>query len=66
MAFILRVRVYHAWQNADADGSPLVKDGHEGNRAQGKVAAEKGDRLRHSYSPIGEVSLFTLASAVHI
>jgi hypothetical protein len=45
MAFSSRVRVYHAWQNADADGSPLVKHAHEGNRAQGKVAAEKGDRL---------------------
>jgi hypothetical protein len=48
------------------DGSPLVKHAHEGNRAQGQVAADPGDRLRHSYSLIGEVRLFTLASAVHI
>jgi hypothetical protein len=66
MAFSSRVRVYHAWQNADVvDASPLVKHAHEGNRAQGKVAADKGDRLRYSYSPIGEVRIFTLASAVH-
>jgi sorting nexin-1/2 len=65
MAFSSRVRVYHAWQNADADGSALVKHADEGNRAQGKVAAEKGDRLRQSYSPIGEVHLFPLASVVH-
>jgi hypothetical protein len=59
MAFSSRVRVYHAWQNADAD-LRRVKQAHERNRAQGKVAAEKGDRLRHSYSQIGEVRLFTL------
>ena len=59
MAFSSRVRVYHAWQNADAD-LRRVKQAHERNRAQGKVAAEKSDRLRHSYSQIGEVRLFTL------
>ena len=60
MAFSSRVRVYHAWQNADAD-LRRVKQAHERNRAQGKVVAEKGDRLRHSYSQIGEVRfLYTL------
>lgn len=53
MAFSSRVRVYHAWQNADAD-LRRVKQAHERNRSQGKVAAEKGDRLRHSYSQISE------------
>ncbi|KAF8498602.1 Vps5-domain-containing protein [Russula emetica] len=53
MTFSSPVRVYHAWQNADAD-LRRVKQAHERNRAQGKVAAEKGDRLRHSYSQIGE------------
>jgi hypothetical protein len=59
MAFSSRVRVYHAWQNADAD-LRRVKQVHERNRAQGKVTAEKGDRLRHSYSQIGEVRLYPL------
>ncbi|KAI0285806.1 Vps5 C terminal like-domain-containing protein [Russula aff. rugulosa BPL654] len=53
MAFSSRVRVYHAWQNADAD-LRRVKQAHERNRAQGKAAVEKGDRHRHSYSQIGE------------
>jgi sorting nexin-1/2 len=65
MAFSSRVRVYHAWPNANADEC-RVKHAREGNRAQGKVAAEKGDRLRHSYSQIGKVRLFMLSAAVHI
>ena len=45
--------------NADADLC-RVKQAHEGNRAQGTaVATEKGDRLGHSYSQIGEVRLCT-------
>jgi hypothetical protein len=59
MALSSRVRVYRAWQNADAD-LRHVKQTHERNIAQGKAAAEKVDRLRHSYSQIGEVRLFTL------
>jgi sorting nexin-1/2 len=54
MAFSSRVRVYHAWQNADAE-LRRVKQAHERNRAQGKTAPEKTDRLRHTYSQIGEV-----------
>jgi len=50
MAFSSRVRVYHAWQNADAE-LRRVKQAHERNRAQGKIA---NDRLGHSYSQIGE------------
>jgi len=50
MAFSSRVRVYHAWQNAEAELRRL-KQTHERNRAQGKVA---NDRLGHSYSQIGE------------
>ena len=53
MAFSSRVRVYHAWQNAEAELRRL-KQTHERNRAQGKVA---NDRLGHSYSQIGEVRL---------
>jgi sorting nexin-1/2 len=53
MAFSSRVRVYNAWQNADAE-LRRVKQAHERNRAQGKTAPEKTDRLRHSYSQIGE------------
>ena len=51
MAFSSRVRVYHAWQNADAE-LRRIKQAHERNRAQGKIAT---DRLGHSYSQIGEV-----------
>ena len=56
MAFNSRVRVYHAWQNADAE-LRRIKQAHERNRSQGKIAT---DRLGHSYSQIGEVcvSLF--------
>ncbi|KAI9451700.1 Vps5-domain-containing protein [Lactarius psammicola] len=50
MAFGSRVRVYHAWQNADAE-LRRIKQAHERNRAQGKIAT---DRLGHSYSQIGE------------
>jgi len=50
MAFSSRVRVYHAWQNADAE-LRRIKQAHERNRAQGKIAS---DRLGHSYSQIGE------------
>ncbi|KAI0272519.1 Vps5 C terminal like-domain-containing protein [Gloeopeniophorella convolvens] len=50
MAFSSRVRVYHAWQAADAD-LRRIKQTHERNRAQGKVAS---DRLGHTYSQIGE------------
>ncbi|KAH9004759.1 Vps5-domain-containing protein [Lactarius hatsudake] len=50
MAFSSRVRVYHAWQNADAE-LRRIKQAHERNRAQGKIAT---DRLGHSYSQIGE------------
>jgi hypothetical protein len=58
MAFSSRVRVYHAWQNAEAELRRL-KQAHERNRAQGKIAT---DRLGHSYSQIGEVRLPTLLS----
>jgi len=54
MAFSSRVRVYHAWQNADAE-LRRIKQMHERNRAQGKIAT---DRLGHSYSQIGEVRHF--------
>ena len=54
MAFSSRVRVYHAYQNAEAE-LRRVKQAHERNRAQGKTAPEKTDRLRHSYSQIGDV-----------
>ena len=64
MAFSSRVRVYHTWQNADAD-LRRIKQVHERNRAQGKVVAERGDRLKHSYSQIGEVRLFTLYISHH-
>lgn len=63
MAFSSRVRVYHAWQNADAE-LRRVKQAHERNRAQGKTAPEKTDRLRHTYSQIGEVRLFSSLLAV--
>ena len=53
MAFSSRVRVYHTWQNADAELRRL-KQMHERNRAQGKIAT---DRLGHSYSQIGEVRI---------
>ncbi|KAH9995539.1 Vps5 C terminal like-domain-containing protein [Russula vinacea] len=53
MAFSSRVRVYHAYQNAEAE-LRRVKQAHERNRAQGKTAPEKTDRLRHSYSQIGD------------
>ena len=53
MAFSSRVRVYHAWQNAEAELRRL-KQAHERNRAQGRIAT---DRLGHSYSQIGEVCL---------
>jgi sorting nexin-1/2 len=56
MAFSSRVRVYHAWQNADAELRRL-KQVHERNRAQGKIA---NDRLGNSYSQIGEVRLTSL------
>jgi sorting nexin-1/2 len=58
MAFSSRVRVYHAWQHSEAELRRL-KQAHERNRAQGKIAA---DRLGHSYSQIGEVRLPTLLS----
>jgi sorting nexin-1/2 len=58
MAFSSRVRVYHAWQNAEAELRRL-KQAHERNRAQGKIAT---DRLGHSYSQIGEVRLPPLLS----
>ncbi len=54
MAFISRVRVYHAWQNADAE-LRRIKQTHEWNHAQGKIET---DRPGHSYSQIGEVRLF--------
>ncbi|KAI0305858.1 Vps5 C terminal like-domain-containing protein [Multifurca ochricompacta] len=50
MAFSSRIRVYHAWQHADAE-LRRIKQAHERNRAQGKIAT---DRLGHSYSQIGE------------
>ncbi|KAI0255922.1 Vps5 C terminal like-domain-containing protein [Lactifluus subvellereus] len=50
MAFSSRVRVYHAWQNADAE-LRRIKQTYERNRAQGKIAPE---RLGYSYSQIGE------------
>lgn len=60
MAFSSRVRVYHAWQNADAE-LRRIKQAHERNRAQGKIA---NDRLGHSYSQIGEVRLLRSAVVV--
>ena len=57
MAFSSRVRVYHAWQNADAE-LRRVKQAHERSRAQGKAAPEKTDRLKHTYSQIGDVRPF--------
>jgi sorting nexin-1/2 len=62
MAFSSRVRVYHAWQNADAE-LRQVKQAHERNRAQGKIVA---DRLGNSYSQIGEVRLCIPALATVI
>ena len=62
MAFSSRVRVYHAWQNAEAELRRL-KQAHERNRAQGKIAT---DRLGHSYSQIGEVRFPSAASAVEL
>jgi sorting nexin-1/2 len=53
MAFNSRVRVYHAWQNADAE-LRRIKQAHERNRTQGKIGSE---RLGYSYSQIGEVRL---------
>ncbi|KAI9458113.1 Vps5-domain-containing protein [Russula earlei] len=50
MAFSSRVRVYHAWQHADAELRQL-KNAHERNRVQGKIVT---DRLGQSYSQIGE------------
>ena len=50
MAFSSRVHVYHAWQSAEAELHRL-KQSHERNRAQGKVA---NDSLGRSYSQIGE------------
>ena len=58
MAFSSRVRVYHAWQNADAE-LRRVKQAHERSRAQGKAAPEKTDRLKHTYSQIGDVRPFS-------
>jgi len=49
-AFSSRVRVYHVWQNADAELRQM-KQAHERNRAQGRITA---DRLGNSYSQIGE------------
>ena len=53
MAFSSRVRVYHAWQSAEAE-LRRFKQTHERNRAQGKVA---NDRLGHSSFQIGDVRL---------
>ncbi|KAI0057475.1 Vps5-domain-containing protein [Artomyces pyxidatus] len=50
MAFSSRVRMYHAWQNADAD-SRRVRQTHERNRAQGKIST---DRLGYSLNQIAE------------
>ena len=61
MAFSSRVRVYHAWQNADAE-LRRVKQAHERSRAQGKAAPEKTDRLKHTYSQIGDVRPFSTST----
>src|SRR5712671_8058544 len=60
MAFSSRVRVYHAWQNADAE-LRQIQQAHERNRAQGRIAP---DRLGHSYSQIGDVRPSVSALAV--
>ena len=60
MAFGSRVRVYRAWQNANADLRRVKQEERNHHDALGKVAAENGGRLRHSYTQIGTVSLFTL------
>ena len=60
MAFSSRVRVYHAWQNADAE-LRRIKQAHERNSSQGKIAT---DRLGYSYSQIGEVCVFFLGHMV--
>ena len=62
MAFSSRVRVYHAWQNADAE-LRRIKQTYERNRAQGKIAPE---RLGYSYSQIGEVRLFFFSYGLYL
>ncbi|KAI0705214.1 Vps5 C terminal like-domain-containing protein [Cytidiella melzeri] len=43
LAFSSRVRMYHAWQNADANVK-RVKQTHESNRAQGRIPADQLSR----------------------
>jgi len=50
VAFSSRVRMYHAWQSAEAELRRL-KQSHERNCTQGKVV---NDCLGRSYSQIGE------------
>ena len=51
LAFSSRVRIYHAWQNADGNVK-RVKQQHETNRAQGRLAP---DQLSRSLASVAEV-----------
>ena len=51
MAFSSRIRIYHAWQNADANVR-RVKQQHEANRAQGRLAQ---DQLSRSMAQVADV-----------
>ena len=53
LAFSSRIRIYHAWQNADGNVK-RVKQQHESNRAQGKLTPEQ---LSRSLATVAEVSL---------
>ena len=50
LAFNSRVRIYHAWQNADAH-LRRTKQTHEASRAQGRLAPEQ---LSRSLQLVGE------------
>ncbi|PIL25126.1 hypothetical protein GSI_13015 [Ganoderma sinense ZZ0214-1] len=50
LAFSSRVRIYHAWQNADAH-LRRTKQTHESNRAQGRLGP---DQLSRSLAIVGE------------
>ncbi|KAI0794061.1 Vps5 C terminal like-domain-containing protein [Fomes fomentarius] len=50
LAFSSRVRMYHAWQNADAN-LRRTKQTHESNRAQGRFTS---DQLSRSLALVGE------------
>ncbi|KAI0731336.1 Vps5 C terminal like-domain-containing protein [Earliella scabrosa] len=50
LAFSSRVRMYHAWQNADSN-LRRMKQSHESNRAQGRLGP---DQLSRSLALVGE------------